>query len=85
MTDSLCIRPCEAEDITAITAIYHDAVIQGTATFELVPPTTQEMMERWEQILADGFPYLVAAREKEIVGYAYAASYRARPDRKSVV
>ena len=37
------------------------------------------MARRRDHVLANGLPYLVAVREEEVVGYAYAAPYRPRP------
>ena len=73
------IRPVRPDDIAAITRIYAHAVQHGTASFELDPPDLKEMTRRLEALNADGFPYLVADVESEIVGYAYAGPYRARP------
>jgi L-amino acid N-acyltransferase YncA len=77
------IRPVRPTDITAITHIYAHAVRHGTASFELDPPDTNEMARRLNALSAGGFPYLVAEAESgmegEILGYAYAGPYRARP------
>lgn len=73
------IRPAAAADLPAITAIYREAVLHGTATFELDPPDLAEMTRRFEALTGNGFPYLVAVREDAIVGYAYAGPYRPRP------
>src|SRR5215212_8609156 len=75
----LVIRRSEPADITAITAIYADAVIHGTASFELEPPTEQEMARRRSALVDVGFPYLVAERGGALLGYAYAGPYRTRP------
>ncbi|MEI6159859.1 MAG: N-acetyltransferase family protein [Roseococcus sp.] len=37
------------------------------------------MTRRREAVLAGGYPYLVAKHEGEVLGYAYASLYRARP------
>jgi len=73
------IRPAAKTDLPAITAIYRDAVLYGTATFELDPPDLAEMTRRFEALTKGGFPYLVAVMEDVIVGYAYAGPYRPRP------
>jgi L-amino acid N-acyltransferase YncA len=78
-TSPLEIRPATAADLPAITEIYAHAVRVGTATFELVPPDAGEMRRRFEALKGGGFPYLVAVLENNVVGYAYAASYRPRP------
>lgn len=76
---SLQIRPATAADLPAITAIYAHAVLYGTATFELEPPDIAEMTQRYDTLMAGGFPYLVAAVGGGVAGYAYAGPYRARP------
>ena len=73
------IRPAAVTDLPAITAIYRHAVLHGTATFELDPPSLAEMTKRYEALAAAGFPYLVAIMEDVVVGYAYAGPYRPRP------
>ncbi len=73
------IRPAAAADLPAITAIYREAVLHGTATFELIPPHLAEMTRRFDALTSDGFPYLVALRDGRVLGYAYVSSYRPRP------
>src|SRR6478752_6509024 len=76
---SLEIRPAAAADLPSITEIYDHAVRYGTATFELIPPDLAEMARRFGVLMDGGFPYLVAALEGRVVGYAYAGAYRPRP------
>jgi len=73
------IRPAAPADIAAITRIYADAVVHGTATFEIDPPDQAEMARRMRALDDDGYPYLVAAQNGAVAGYAYAGPYRARP------
>jgi len=79
------IRAGLPADIPAIAAIYAHAVQHGTASWELEPPDQVEMQRRFEAILAGGYPYLVAEREGEILGYAYAGAYRPRPAYRATV
>ncbi len=76
---TVLIRPAHDEDMDAITAIYADAVLNGTASFELEPPDVAEMTARRAALIEKGFPYLVAERADRILGYAYAGAYRPRP------
>jgi phosphinothricin acetyltransferase len=76
---AILIRQALPDDIPAITRIYAHAVRHGTATFELDPPDETEMARRQEELFGGGFPYLVAANNGDVVGYAYAGPYRARP------
>src|SRR4029078_303810 len=72
-------RQATRADIPAITRIYAHAVDYGTASFELTPPDEAEMTRRMNELLAQRFPYLAAELGGALVGYAYAAPYRARP------
>jgi len=73
------IRPAGPGDVAAITRIYGEAVANGTASFEIEPPTEAEMARRLEALVAKNFPYLVAARAGVVGGYAYAGPYHTRP------
>lgn len=75
----MLIRPSTDADLPAIHAIYEREVREGLATFELDVPDLNEMARRRDAVLAAGMPYLVAERAGEVVGYAYAGTYRARP------
>ena len=76
---AVSIRAVRPADIAAITRIYAHAVRHGTASFELDPPDVNAMARRLDALNAGGFPYLVAEAENEVLGYAYAGPYRARP------
>src|SRR6202047_5562342 len=73
------IRAAAAADLPTITEIYDHAVRYATATFELIPPDLTEMTRRFGVLMDGGFPYLVAALDGRVVGYAYAGPYRPRP------
>jgi L-amino acid N-acyltransferase YncA len=73
------IRPASPSDVPAITRIYAQSVINGTATFELEPPSEAEMAARMAQIREGGYPYLAAELDGAFAGYAYAGAYRIRP------
>lgn len=73
------LRAARPEDIPAITAIYRPAVLSGTASFELEPPTEGEMLRRLEAVAGGGLPYFVAELGGIIVGYGYANAFRPRP------
>ena len=72
------IRSATPADLPAITSIYAHAVETGTATYELEPPTLEEMTSRMEALASKGYPYLVAEEEARVLGYAYAGPFRPR-------
>ncbi len=77
MTVAPTIRMANFSDAAAIQAIYAP-IVEGTAiSFEEVPPSVAEMEERIATTLED-YPYLVAERQGEVIGYAYASQHRAR-------
>ena len=80
MSKSFTIRDTTEADIPAITAIYADAVLHGTASFELDPPDEAEMLRRFRTMCDQGYPYIAAeAANGTLLGYAYANAFRSRP------
>ncbi len=79
------LRAAAEADLDQITAIYADAVANGTSSYELAPPSRQEMGERFAALVKGGFPYLVAEQAGRILGYAYAGAFRPRPAYRFVV
>lgn len=74
------IRAATLADLPSITEIYRDAVLNGTASYELDPPALAEMKARFEALRAKAYPFLVAADDDgTLLGYAYAGPFRARP------
>ncbi len=73
------IRTAQVKDFVSIQSIYAIEVREHTATFEITPPDIEEMTLRWRHITDMGLPYLVAELDGDVVGYAYASSYRSRP------
>ena len=82
---STTIRPGVAADLGRITEIYADAVRNGTASYELEPPSLAEMTSRFDGLVSGGFPYLVAESGDIVLGYAYAGPFRPRPAYRFVV
>ena len=72
------IIPANPTHLKAITAIYADAVLRGTGTFEEIAPTQAEMTARFEAILGAGYAWLVAVDHAEVLGYGYYGPFRAR-------
>ena len=72
------IRHARDADIGTIAGIYAHHVRTGTASFEEVPPSTEEMLRRFRAVQEAGLPFLVAEAGGEVAGYAYAGNYHTR-------
>jgi L-amino acid N-acyltransferase YncA len=74
----MIIRPAEPADAEALAKIYGWHVLNGTGTFEETPPTAADMEARRRAVADRGLPYLVAAQDGRVLGFAYAAPFRTR-------
>ena len=72
------IRPATPADLAYIQSIYAHHVLSGTGTFEEVPPSVEEMTERFEKVIAQGWSWLVATDATGVLGYAYYTQFRDR-------
>lgn len=75
----LLIRDAVDADLPAISAVYADEVLHGTATFELVPPDETDMASRIAGVRALDLPWLAADLDGRFAGYAYLSPFRLRP------
>jgi L-amino acid N-acyltransferase YncA len=73
------IRPSSANDIPSISAIYNYHVLNGTGTFEIEPPSPEDMASRRTDVLSKGLPYLVATDGDRLLGFAYCNWFKPRP------
>ena len=73
------IRPSLDADVSAITAIYAHHVLHGTGTFEITPPTEQDMATRRADVLSKDLPYLVVEEDGKVLGFAYCNWFKPRP------
>ena len=64
--------------VPAVQAIYSHYVLHDLCSFEEEVPTVEQMQARRADVLARGLPYLVAMKDGEVAGYAYASPYRSR-------
>lgn len=62
----------------AVQAIYSHYVLHDLCSFEEEVPSVEQMQARRAEVLARGLPYLVAMKDGEVAGYAYASPYRSR-------
>ena len=72
------IRPAIETDLPEIQAIYAHHVLNGTGTFEEVPPSLEEVVDRFNSITACHWAWLTATDGSGVLGYAYYAQIRDR-------
>lgn len=65
------------EDAKTLVEIYTPYVEKTVITFEYEVPSVEEFKGRMAHVL-EKYPYLVAERDGEIVGYAYAGEFKSR-------
>ena len=71
------IRKARETDAEALIAIYAPYVLHTAITFEYEVPTADEFRQRIKNTLKK-YPYLVAEENGEILGYAYAGTFKGR-------
>lgn len=71
------IRLASPADGPALASIYAPAVVARATSFELEPPSAEEMAARVAKTLAR-MPWLVCEREGAVLGYVYASPHRER-------
>ena len=71
------IRVATLEDAKTLVEIYTPYVEKTVITFEYEVPSVEEFKGRMTHVL-EKYPYLVAERDGEIVGYAYAGEFKSR-------
>ncbi|UPT61869.1 MAG: N-acetyltransferase family protein [Hyphomonadaceae bacterium JAD_PAG50586_4] len=80
-TSEIIVRPCFQQDLQYVQLIYAHHCLTGTGTFEIEPPSLDEMTERWSKIVDRGWPFLVASPPSDfsrVLGFCYAAQFRDR-------
>lgn len=74
------IRDASAADLPVMSEIYRESVLTGTSSYELDPPSNEDMASRFAAITGQNYPYIIAEDDKgKVLGYAYASPFRTRP------
>lgn len=74
----ILIRTVGEADAAAIAAIYAHHVLNGTASYEVEPPSVEDTLAKIRRVTAPGWPFLVAELDGTLAGYAYATQFRDR-------
>jgi phosphinothricin acetyltransferase len=72
------VRLAEPRDAAGVQAIYTPIVGSTAISFEIDPPTADEMARRIGRTMPV-HPWLVAEDQGQLAGYAYAGPFRSRP------
>lgn len=73
------IRPATPTDAAQITDIYNYYLIHTTSTLEIEPVSYDEIASRIDKVInREKLPYYVFEESGEILGYAYATTWRTR-------
>lgn len=75
--DNINIRFARPEDAPALVEIYSYYVLNTAVTYEYEVPSVEEFSARISRVL-EKYPYLLAERSGEVLGYAYAGTFIAR-------
>lgn len=70
------LRAATVDDAEAIAAVYAPYVRDTSISFELEPPSSDELVRR--MLSEPRLPWLVATRGEQVTGYAYASRHRSR-------
>ena len=74
----LAIRDATPDDAEAVAAIYGHHVLNGTASYDLVPPQADYLRNKIQAVTAAGWPFLIGEKSGAVVAYAYVTQFRDR-------
>lgn len=78
-TNEVLVRPATANDLPAILAIYNDAVLTTTATYDLEPRTLEHRATWFEDHQRANLPVFVAGTaDGEVIGWSALNRYHER-------
>jgi phosphinothricin acetyltransferase len=67
-----------SQDLEDCQAIYAHHVLNGTGTFEEIPPSLEEFKSRFEAVVQAGWGWMIARDASGVLGFGYYAQYRNR-------
>lgn len=72
------IRDAQESDAETVHAIYAHHVLNGTASYDLEPPSIDYIRDKIRWIRGERWPFLVLECEGKVAAYAYATQFRDR-------
>jgi len=75
---ALLIRDVREGDAAAMAGIYAHHVLNGTASYDIEPPSLADTLAKLRRITKAGWPFLVAEEDGRVAGYAYVTQLRDR-------
>ena len=69
------IRVAREDDAEAVHAIYAHHVLHGTASYDIDPPSLDQIRDKMQWILGQKWPFLLAELDGAVAGYAYATQF----------
>jgi L-amino acid N-acyltransferase YncA len=75
---ALLIRDVREGDAAAMAGIYGHHVLNGTASYDIEPPSLADTLAKLRRITKAGWPFLVAEEDGRVAGYAYVTQMRDR-------
>src|SRR5687768_13290267 len=79
LVEQVAVRTVRPSDAAAVAGIYAHHVAHGTASFDTDPRSAADTAAKIAECERHGWPFLVADRGGEVIGYAYATQFRDRP------
>ncbi len=76
--ETIQIRPATLDDVAAITDIYNYYIRNTIVSFEEEPISTDDMAGRMKEVLDSGFPWFVAEKGGNVIGYSYGSKWKGR-------
>jgi phosphinothricin acetyltransferase len=77
--DALTIRDATESDLSAITLIYNEVLLNSTAIYRDEPATLEERKNLWKARLQQNYPTLVACEGGSVIGFSSFGDFRAWP------
>jgi L-amino acid N-acyltransferase YncA len=76
---TIATRAAGEADAEAVAQVYNEGIADRIATFETEPRSAQDRRAAIAAAAHDGYPFVVAETDGQVVGFASAGAYRSRP------